>query len=184
VTISTGLWDRLIWPPIINHLSRLEETNGGITHGLRFKYGLHVGPENASSRSSDGEKKINLRHNKLVTAAHSFLKQRYGEHSVGTNIYNDNGTCVDVVVIEGNGFSYFEIKTGDDIKTCIREAVGQLLEYSYWSGGDEAKSLIIVTENQITPEAYQYLKALRERFSLPIYYQRLDVKSKTLGDIS
>lgn len=154
------------------------------TKGLQFKPGFNIGPEHAVARSKRETREINLRHNKLGETLYSILETKYGKENIGSNIDTGRGTCIDIVVRVKKGLLYYEIKTGGDIKTCIRDAVGQLLEYSYWPGGTEAKSLIIVTENQMTPDAYQYLETLRERFSLPILHQRLDMKSKTLEDTS
>ena len=56
---------------------------------------------------------------------------------------------------------------------CLREAIGQLLEYAFWPGAQEAKRLIVVGETAIDRDAAKYLCRLKERFSLPIEYEQL-----------
>jgi hypothetical protein len=57
----------------------------------------------------------------------------------------------------------------------IRESLSQLLEYSYWPRGKEASKLIIIGEASLDDEAKQYLMLLREKFSIPIYYEQFKI---------
>ena len=65
---------------------------------------------------------------------------------------------------------------------CIRQAIGQLLEYSYWPGSNQADRLIVVGEPELDSDAREYLEMLRNEFGLPIHYQQFDMKSETLKD--
>jgi len=150
--------------------------------GFQFKAGCSTKPESAVARSQAATKAIILRHNKLQAVLHSVLSQQYGEDNVGTENDTGRGSRVDLVVRASNKHLYYEIKTSPCIRTCLREAVAQLVEYSYWPGGNEAERLVVVSENPMTPDARRYLLTLRKRFHLPIYYQRLDLKSQTLGE--
>ena len=84
---------------------------------------------------------------------------------------------------ERNRHIYYEIKTNPNIRECLREGIAQLIEYSYWPGGNEAETLVVVSENPFTPDARRYLVMLRERFHLPIFYQYLDLANGSLGDL-
>lgn len=66
------------------------------------------------------------------------------------------------------------------VRICIREALGQLLEYACWPGGQEAMALIAVGEPALDSDAEVYLRELRSRFSVPIYYQQFDMKTRCL----
>ena len=144
----------------------------------RFVAGLNVsGSEKAWVRSKQKAKEIDLEHNRLMKKVESILKKN------GKNVgHFDGGPRIDIVVHSTKGYWFYEIKTGRDIKYCIREAMGQLLEYSYWPGSKVAKRLIIVTNNKLTHDASQYLKTLRKQFSLPVYHQTLDEKSGILEE--
>jgi len=66
-----------------------------------------------------------------------------------------------VAVRQGSDYIYYEIKTGLSAQSCIREALGQLLEYSYWPGGQSADQLVIVGEPPLDDNARAYLETLR-----------------------
>ncbi|WP_116807315.1 hypothetical protein [Steroidobacter cummioxidans] len=87
-----------------------------------------------------------------------------------------NGTRVDVSVKDGDSYVYYEIKTGLSAQSCIREALGQLMEYSYWPGAQQAERLIVVGEATYDKDAKAYIKRLRTEFCLPIEYQQFDMK--------
>jgi hypothetical protein len=97
-----------------------------------------------------------------------------GEQSTGI------GTSVDVAILEGESYTYYELKTGLSAQKCIREAIGQLMEYSFWAGSQRADKLVVVGEPSYDAEAKAYVKKLRKDFSLPIEYQQFDMKSGRL----
>jgi hypothetical protein len=59
------------------------------------------------------------------------------------------------------------------------EGLAQILEYSYWPGAQEAERLVIVGEPSLDGDAERYLATLKERFSLPIEYQQIDLAKGT-----
>ncbi|MBN2075095.1 MAG: hypothetical protein JW762_06045 [Dehalococcoidales bacterium] len=174
---ALSLFDRLL--PVYEYVEG-NATQTKQIKGLQFKLG-NIRLEQTQAQSKRETREMKLRHNALVKTLHEILK-RSKKNAGNTN--TGLPAQVDMVVRTKDGLLYYEVKTGDEIRTCIREAIGQLLEYSYWPGATEAKPLIIVTENKMTPKAYKYLKTLRERFSLPIYHQRLDMKLKDLEDMN
>jgi len=58
-------------------------------------------------------------------------------------------------------------------RSCIREAISQLLEYAFWPGAQEAEKLIVVGEPSLDRDAEQYLATLRARFGLPLEYRQV-----------
>jgi len=99
---------------------------------------------------------------------------------VGTELGNATGVRLDVVVNANGSYSYYEIKIASSARACIREAVAQLLEYSYWPGALEAESLFIVGEAPLDSEADEYLRKLRDEFGLPIHYRQFDLPARRL----
>jgi len=108
------------------------------------------------------------------------LAGKHGKEAVGTECNNGAGSRLDVVVKLQERFHIYEIKTSQSARACIREALSQLLEYSYWPGVQEAERLIIVGEPPLDKDAGEYLGTLRSRFALPLYYCQFDVSSKCL----
>ncbi len=114
-----------------------------------------------------------LLHNKIQTALFAKLCNEFGADFVGTEIPTGVGTAIDVMVRSKDHDWLYEIKTASSVKTCIRQALPQLLEYAYWGLNErEIKKLIIVSPHKITPDAENYLVKLRAKFNLPLYYEQ------------
>jgi hypothetical protein len=122
-----------------------------------------------------------LRHNIVQAALFEHLESIHGQNASGEQSFG-NGTRVDVATRDGDGtnYVYYELKTGLSARSCIRDAIGQLLEYSYWPGAQLAHRLVVVGEAEYDNEAKSYVKKLRKNFSLPIEYQQFDMKSRSL----
>ena len=119
---------------------------------------------------------ISLRHNVIQEALYNKLSKKYGSDNVGTEISSGNGGSIDLVVKrKKDEFWFYEIKTAHTAKACIRQAIGQLLEYSFWPKNKEASRLVVVGEPVLDDEAYQYIEYLKRRFRLPIDYETIKI---------
>lgn len=118
---------------------------------------------------------IDLRHNLIQDKLYRQLVKKYGKGAVGTEQMTVGGNKIDMVVKLKDKLIYYEIKTASTAKISIRESLSQLLEYSYWPGGREASKLIIASEASLDNKAKQYLKSLRQKFSIPIYYKQVKI---------
>jgi hypothetical protein len=126
---------------------------------------------------------VDLVHNRLQTLLHKRLEEKFGAKCVGTEVASGIGqTNIDVVCHSGGKLTFFELKTAPSARQCIREALPQLLEYAYWPSQERASELVIVSPSAPTADAKKYLKMLREKFRLPIYYQQIDEKTGNLRD--
>lgn len=177
------LFDRLI--KIYRYVEggqKIGQTKTDLKKGFVFSPGCTEKPEKTTSYSRERTKSIALRHNEIQLALYKALCVQFGETNVGTENDTGRGSRIDLVVRDGTRHLYYEIKPYPCLRTCIREAVGQLLEYSYWPGGNVADRMIIVSENPLTPDAARYLKTLQTKFSLPVYYQYLDMSTGLLHE--
>jgi hypothetical protein len=89
---------------------------------------------------------------------------------------------IDIVVNHKSEMIFYEIKTYNSLKTSIREAFGQLMEYCFYPNKQKAKELIIVTQLPADKQTKAYFQHLRDTFRLPVFYQSYDLDSKTLSD--
>jgi len=126
---------------------------------------------------------VDLRHNQIQGRVALLLVQKYGKDTAGTENHTGFGTNIDIVVKKNFELIFYEIKTSDSIRLCLREAIGQLLEYAYWSEKTKPTKLIVISENQITVEAQKYLQKLRNDFGLNLYYQHFDFDENTLSSL-
>jgi hypothetical protein len=126
---------------------------------------------------------ITYLHRAISDSLTKLLRQTYGkanvskEHSAG---YGANR--IDIVVRDKGILTFYEIKTYNSVKTSIREAFGQLLEYSFFPDKQKAKELIIVTQIPADNHITTYFKHLRNIFKLPIFYQSFDLITRTLSE--
>ena len=73
----------------------------------------------------------------------------------------------------GGHLEFYEIKIGGSARSCIRQALGQLMEYGFWSGAARPAKLFVVGEPSLDGKAEDYLQSLREEFKIPIYYRQV-----------
>jgi hypothetical protein len=151
-----------------------------IDSGFQFPSGYSL--RKSTTTASLAERRINiiLRHNDIQYDLREHLRSLYGKDNVDAEVPVGGGKKIDIVVKNGDSYTFYEIKTSSCLQTCIREALSQLLEYSLWPDTERANRLVIVTENESTEEAMKYLASLRARFGLPIYHQRFDTQRKVL----
>lgn len=125
-----------------------------------------------------------LRHNEIQHSFHQYLINQYGNDNVAIECRNGSGAQVDVVVVSNDEYWFYEIKTYSSSRACIREGLSQLLDYSYWPGSTKASKLYIVSEAKVDNDAKEYIKLLRDNFSIPIYYiQYSTEKNKMIAEI-
>jgi hypothetical protein len=122
---------------------------------------------------------VNLRHMVIQRALFDRLREQYGADNVCCERSSGVGVRVDLIVRSGTEYWFYEVKTGGTARSCIREALGQLLEYAFWPGAQRATRLIVVGEPPLDSQADEYLKMLREQFDLPLEYeQQLSLTSR------
>lgn len=109
---------------------------------------------------------------------------RYGE----SNVFREKragygGNKIDIVVKHNDSLYFYEIKTYPSLRSSIRDAFGQLIEYCHWTNQTKAKKLIVVTQPCYgLDDAKIYFKHLRETYNLPIFYQSYDFENNILSE--
>ena len=127
---------------------------------------------------------IDLVHNTIQTELYESFCEKFGKRHVGTELDSGYGLQIDVVVRDKDDkFVFYEIKTSYSVRLCIREALGQLMEYAFFPKANNAKKLVVVSTNAITPEVGTYLRHIRDHYDVPIYYQRYNSETKSLEDM-
>jgi hypothetical protein len=114
---------------------------------------------------------ISLRHNELQNR---LLQRTETEHGMTARLEARIGArAVDMVAQSDSELWYFEVKTASSVRQCIREAIGQLLEYAFWPGATTPTKMVVVGEAECTPEAAAYLEVLNASLPVRIEYQQL-----------
>ena len=115
---------------------------------------------------------VSLRHSRIQDALVRELRCEVGNR-VGPEHSDGIGGRVDVIAEREGELEFYEIKIGLSARSCIRQALGQLVEYGYWPGAARPAKLVVVGEPRLDQTAAMFLKALREEFGMPIYYRQV-----------
>ena len=122
-------------------------------------------------------------HNSMQDKIYAQLVEEVGKPNVGTEWARSGRTRIDVAVQQGEGrYVFYEIKTGSTAKSCIRDALSQLMEYAYWPEVENVSKLVIVAPAELREEGRAYLKYLRKKFNLPVWYRYYDRETDLMGD--
>ncbi len=140
------------------------EDEGAPPEKFEFKPGHTERAVEPVSKSASAKTKANQLHNDIENRIYSYLKGKLGAANVGTEMSTGGGTTVDVATEEAGKITFYEIKTSTSVRTSIRQAIPQLLEYAFWPDAKRADALVIVSHRPMTKAAERYLKYLRERF--------------------
>jgi hypothetical protein len=120
------------------------------------------------------ETNIDVRHSKIQNKLRELLEEKHGKENV--SIENPFlGNLIDAVVNQNSKYLFFEVKTANSAKSCIRQAIGQLFEYAYWPGFRNADGLIIVGEHPLLENDQKYLQFLNTEFSIPLSYMQVPI---------
>jgi hypothetical protein len=120
---------------------------------------------------------VQASHVKLQNALFDHLRKLHGKKSV-----HYERSHVDLELHQNDIVILFEIKMALTAKSCIRQAIGQLLEYDVYPDRKRRSELIVVGLEPCTATDVSYLKYLRTEHGIPIYYRRWNWELRTLED--
>jgi len=143
---------------------------------FQFRPGHSERPSSTIATQGARELNVTLQHNDLQKALFQRLEGTHGNENVGEEQHTGVGTFVDVVVRHSqDGYWFYEIKTALSARLCIRDAIGQLLEYSTWPGSPRVERMVVVGKGVLDQDGAEYLRRLKDRFNLPIAYEQVSI---------
>ncbi|MEP0936527.1 MAG: hypothetical protein ABJH44_05615 [Balneola sp.] len=102
---------------------------------------------------------------------------------VGTENPTGFGKQIDLVISDPEkGDTFYEIKTASSALACIREAMGQIIEYCYYPDSQNAKRLVIVSPNKLSASDELYISHIRHSLGIELYYQRYSIQNEVLEE--
>lgn len=132
---------------------------------------FHLNTDTRIRHVEESTKEVDAHHQKMQLGIMSSLR---AEGYTGIVAEEDH---VDIRATKQASLHFFEVKTYDTAKACIREALGQLLEYNHYPKNKRADEMFIVGPNKTTQEDNDYLNYLRENYNIRVYYRWYDEKS-------
>lgn len=124
-------------------------------------------------------------HDNIQEILYEQLVNIYSEKNVGMETDTGLATRIDISVRTDKGIILYEVKSYPSVMITIRAALGQLLEYAFYPYPiKNLKEMIIVSHIPIDQENKEYLEFIRQKTSLNIFYQSVDIDNKALSDKS
>lgn len=129
----------------------------------------------SSRRKSTAPIQVQLRHTRLQNQLFEFLRARGDEV-----MYEEDH--VDLKIKRSDADILLELKTASSARLCIREGLGQILEYAYWGEDLGASTLAIAGRVHPSPADIEYLKFLRGHYGLPLQYWKFDSEAQEIEE--
>lgn len=110
------------------------------------------------------------RHNKLQEALRELLIAEHGKDSV---LLEEN--YVDLKLIKPNHIIFYEVKSCAYASDCVKEALGQILQYSLNDTDVRPKKHVIVGQYPATKEDEKYIKYVKKNLKVNFEYMNVDL---------
>lgn len=106
-------------------------------------------------------------HNKLQQKLYDFLKKKHSQ-----NVVVMEEDFVDIKLVEDDIITFYEVKPFLTARRCIREALGQILDYSWFVASEETKQikLIIVGPNEPNNEEEKFISYVKSNLNMDFDY--------------
>lgn len=155
--------------------SLIDQRQNGIVNigqwDFTFEAKPPIGNTDSVKRKATEETVITHLHIKMQKRLYDSLVENYGDENISCEQTTTSGRPADIVVqVSPDSFEIYEIKTAKSPRDCVRQALGQLLEYSYWPGSPKSNAIWVVGPSPIDENTNEYLNFLHAEFKLPIGY--------------
>lgn len=135
-------------------------------------------------KGQNREIELELKHNILQIKFLQYLQTKYGKTSIKRECTAYGASRIDIVRKTNTGYVFYEIKTYNSLRTSIREAIGQLLEYSLYPKVNEAEQIVLVSHVPASSEIREYLNHIKKFIKLPFSFIHFDLdKEEIISEI-
>ena len=122
-------------------------------------------------RTIDRSYIVEQKHNKIQEALKTKLVEEYGKENV---LLEEN--FVDVKLIQPNYIGLYEVKSASYASECVREALGQILYYSYHDQDKRTKKIYVVGQYPANEQDYGYIKYVKDKLKLDFEYLNIEIE--------
>lgn len=128
----------------------------------------------AYKRSASSEQIVTQIHNKIQNEFSKYLKCKFPNDTVKVEKQD-----IDVWRKSKTKVFFYEIKPYNSAYYCIRDGIGQLLDYSFSNSSKLNKWLIIVGIAKPSANAVKFINFIKSSLSLNFNYEYFDMRDKT-----
>lgn len=123
--------------------------------------------EKSRKRAAQEGSEYDPTHVRLQNRVYDLLVGRFG----AGNVFYERD-YVDLSIDTDSSTTLIEIKTAPTAKRCMREAIGQLLEYAHYPKAKKSCEFVIMGDAPMTQKDQYYLDFLRTQYNLPLHYSQ------------
>ena len=126
-----------------------------------------------------------FKHNILQKKFLKYLQDKYGKPLVKRECRTSGSARIDITRKAGSGsYIFYEIKTYNNLRSSIRESIGQLLEYCLYPDVLEAEKVVLVSHISPSEELVAYLNHIKKFLNIPFAYIHFDIdKEEIISEI-
>ena len=121
--------------------------------------------EKSRKRAAQDGGEYDPTHVRLQNRVYDLLVGCFGARSV---FYERD--YVDLSIETDGSTILIEVKTAPTAKRCMREAIGQLLEYAHYPKGKKSCEFVVMGDAPMTRNDQYYLDFLRRQYNFPLRY--------------
>ncbi len=114
---------------------------------------------------------IQQKHKKLQLALKEKLIKNFGNNCVV--LFEENN--VDVKLFQPKQIVFYEVKSSSYATKCVREAIGQLLHYSFSDTDLREKKLVVVGQYPPTSEDLKFIKYVKSLMNINFEYENVNL---------
>ena len=151
----------------------IEEVDSEIKNPkMKFDEGNGTGSNSYSQNVNGGKRNVNRTHADITNDLHVYLTQskEYKDFNISTEKTRISNNLVDCIAKKDNEYILFEVKTANSVLACIRQALGQIIEYALLDSSLEINKLVIIGPVIPSENDLAYFQNLKEKLKLPIHY--------------
>jgi hypothetical protein len=131
----------------------------------------------SNRRTEQREIEFPLKHNEIQRKFLKFLQKNYG-NTIKCECKAYGASRIDITQKTDTGYIFYEIKTYNNIKTSLRESIGQLFEYCFYPKVQEAEKIVLVSDIAPSDEVIIYIKHIKKYIKIPFSYIQFDTESE------
>lgn len=155
----------------------LEQCKVEYSHFLFNKFYQKDKPPKSDDKKNEGEQTRKFkgkgytatqRHNEIQNKLLEYLRKKYPNQDVWSekdyvDIYRESSSCIYL----------YEVKSSQSPIYCIREALGQLLSYSFKIKSRKKKKLIIVGSSELRPYDHSFVEYIKSSLNINFEYMKV-----------
>lgn len=149
---------------------------------MKFEKGNGTGSNSYSQNIGGGKRNVNRTHADITNDLHKYLTQSntYKDFEISTEKTRISNNLVDCAAKNKNKHILFEVKTANSVLACIRQALGQIMEYALLDTSLDVEQLIIIGPAIPNDNDLIYFQNLKDKLKLPLQYWSYSFGEKKL----